>query len=146
MTPAEHGCVVIVGTVGVLIRGASGAGKSTLALDLVDLARTRGLNAALVADDRVHLQAAGGRLVARAPAAIAGLVEERGRGILAASHEPAAVVRHVIDLVPEGPERLPEPAALRAVVAGVPVRATTLRALDPRAALAAFRAVTDATA
>ena len=62
-----------------LILGASGRGKSALALGLMAAGAT------LVADDRTHLHARRRRqLVASAPAAIAGLIEARGIGILKA--------------------------------------------------------------
>ena len=104
-----HGACVAVGEAGVLIRGPSGSGKSTLALALVEAAAARGLFARLVADDRVLLAAAHGRLVARPHPALAGLVEERGIGIVPAPHLPAAVVRLVVDLEP-APRRMPERA------------------------------------
>jgi serine kinase of HPr protein (carbohydrate metabolism regulator) len=104
---ACHGTAVLVGTVGVLLRGASGSGKSTLALSLIDS------GARLVADDRVNLTARGGRLLAGPPSAIAGLIELRGTGILRCPHESAAVIRLVVDLVePETIERMPSAADL----------------------------------
>ena len=104
-----HGACVVVGEAGVLIRGASGSGKSTLALAVVEAAMGRGLFARLVADDRVLLGVVHGRLVARPHPALAGLVEERGIGILPTSYLPAAVLRLVVDLEP-APRRLPERA------------------------------------
>jgi serine kinase of HPr protein (carbohydrate metabolism regulator) len=92
-----HASAVVVGDRGVLVRGASGAGKSSLALALV---AAFGARAVLVADDRVALSAAGGRLVATAPAAIAGAMEVRGLGIIAAPHLSPAVIDLVVDLVP----------------------------------------------
>jgi serine kinase of HPr protein (carbohydrate metabolism regulator) len=90
---------------GILILGASGAGKSTLVLDL--LAR----GAALVADDRVELSVHTGRLQACAPAALEGLLEVRGVGIVKLPHTRSVHVDLVVDLVPEGVvPRLPEPA------------------------------------
>ena len=56
---------------GLLLLGSAGAGKSDLALRLLDHGFL------LVADDRVDIEA--GR--ARAPAALAGLLEVRGLGI-----------------------------------------------------------------
>lgn len=91
-----------------LIRGASGAGKSSLALALLDRAAAGGRFAALVADDRVRLAAVNGRLLARPHPAIAGRVEVRGHGIVAAPPLPACVVRLVVDLV-EALPRLPPP-------------------------------------
>ena len=61
---------------GVLIEGPSGAGKSDLALRVLDL----GLR--LVADDRTLVFVSQSRLFGRAPAALAGLMEVRGVGVL----------------------------------------------------------------
>ncbi len=71
---------------GVLILGPSGSGKSTLALDLM------GFGATLVADDRTELRCVGDALHAHAPAAIAGMIEARGVGVLRADHAPSPVV------------------------------------------------------
>jgi hypothetical protein len=72
-----HADCVAIGTRGVLILGDSGAGKSDLALRLIDA------GAKLVADDRTELYLARGRLCARAPKTIAGLIEVRGLGVIA---------------------------------------------------------------
>lgn len=101
------GCVVI-GEAGVLITGASGAGKSTLARTLVAAVRAEGQFAALVADDRVRLSRAGGRVVARPHPRIAGLLEVRGVGILQVPFEPAACLALVADLGDEPASRLPD--------------------------------------
>lgn len=101
-----------------LIRGASGAGKSGLSEALIDEARARGLFARLVADDRVRLEARGGRLVARVPERIAGLIERRGQGIAETPHLAAAVLRLVVDLA-DAPARMPEPDDLLVLIAGV---------------------------
>lgn len=77
---------------GVLIMGASGSGKTTLALTLIRQAMAEGRFARLVADDQVFLSASAGRIVAHAPAAIAGLVEVRGLGPMSASFELSAVI------------------------------------------------------
>ena len=104
---ACHGTAVLVGTVGVLLRGASGSGKSMLARALIDA------GARLIADDRVNLTARGGRLIAGPPSAIAGLIELRGAGILRRPYEPAAIISLVVDLVePETIERMPPAAAV----------------------------------
>lgn len=122
-----HATVLLAGDAGVLIRGASGAGKSALALALLDLLAARGRFGRLVADDQVFLAAANGRLVARVPASIAGLVERRGAGIEPIAHEPAALVRLVVDLVePAALERVPEPAACRVRLAGIDLPCLTL--------------------
>ena len=85
----------------VLIRGASGTGKSALGLELMAL----GLR--LVADDRTELAREGGRVVARCPRAIQGLIEARGVGILRAEALPEAVVELVVELGEAEAERLP---------------------------------------
>ena len=78
-----HASAVLVGARAVLIRGPSGAGKSRLALELIQAAQAGGLLfARLVGDDRVHLEAAGGRLLVRPAQALAGLIEVRGLGIV----------------------------------------------------------------
>ncbi|WP_367192376.1 HPr kinase/phosphorylase [Amorphus sp. 3PC139-8] len=120
MTDTIHATGLLVGRIGVLIRGPSGSGKSQLAADLIEETRRNGGFAALVADDRVAIAKSHGRLIARAPAAIAGRIEVRGFGIERVDHEPAAVVRLVVDLVdPTTVERIPEPEALWTHVAGV---------------------------
>ena len=87
-----------------LLRGASGAGKSDLALRLIDL------GAELVADDQVLLDSQAGRLLARPPETLAGMIEVRGVGIVVLAHRASAPVALVVDLVPdEQVERLPEP-------------------------------------
>lgn len=102
MSDIVHGTVVLAGTRGILLRGASGSGKSTLAARLIE----RG--AKLVADDRVHLSACHGRVVAAAVAPVAGLIELRGRGIAPVAHERSAVIRLVIDILSdEALERMP---------------------------------------
>ena len=89
---------------GILILGPSGAGKSDLALRLID----RG--ALLVSDDGTELFAREDHLCARAPAALAGLLEVRGLGIVELPHVAEARLALVIELVATGDtERLPEP-------------------------------------
>jgi HPr kinase/phosphorylase len=102
-----HASAVLAGARAVLIRGGSGTGKSRLARELIDAARSGLLPfARLVGDDRVQLQAAGGRLLVRPAPALAGLIEVRGVGIVRMPCEPEAVVGLVVDLGAEA-ERLP---------------------------------------
>jgi len=108
-SPTLHASAVLVGARAVLIRGPSGAGKSRLALELIEAARAGRLRfARLVGDDRVHLEAVGGRLLVRPAAALAGIIELRGAGIRRVDYEPCAVVGLVVDLGAAHAERLPD--------------------------------------
>jgi RNase adaptor protein for sRNA GlmZ degradation len=114
-----HATCVALGGAAVLLRGPSGAGKSDLALRLIEE------GARLVADDQVELAAEGGRLVARAPAAIAGKMEVRGVGIVPVAAEAAATVALIADLVTAADvERLPEPA--EETILGIAIARITL--------------------
>jgi serine kinase of HPr protein (carbohydrate metabolism regulator) len=122
MSPGDtvHASAALVGERGVLVRGAPGSGKSSLVLSL--LARDPDTTA-LVADDRVALTTAHGRLLASAPAEIAGMMEIRGHGIVRRPWVSPVVVDLVVDLLPadECP-RLPlTDDESRATVAGVPL-------------------------
>lgn len=120
MSATVHASAVLVGVRAALIRGPPGAGKSRLALDLLQAARTGSLPfARLVADDRVHLEAAGGRLLARPAKALAGLIEVRGAGLLRVAHEPCAVVGLVVDLAAADAERLPRAENRETEISGI---------------------------
>jgi serine kinase of HPr protein (carbohydrate metabolism regulator) len=119
-TASLHAGCILLGEAGILIRGESGSGKSAAALAMLDAAAESGMFAALVADDRVLLSQRSGRIVARPPATIAGLLEVRGLGVVRLPHEPAAVLRLVVDLVPtEQVQRLPDDEERRASLLGV---------------------------
>ncbi len=104
---------------GVLLLGSSGSGKSDLALRLI------AAGAELVSDDRTDLFVRRGRLCAKAPARIAGLLEVRGVGILALPHAKQAQITLVARLGRMA-ARLPvhsfyrPPAALRLPVKAAP--------------------------
>jgi hypothetical protein len=90
---------------GILILGDSGSGKSDLSLRLIEQ------GAILVADDRTDLFVDGGKLKASPPAALAGLIEMRGVGIIALSYEKIAEISLVVQLAArDAIPRLPEPA------------------------------------
>lgn len=109
--PTNHHCTcVTIGGAGVMIEGPAGAGKTSLALGLIEAARARGLDAALVADDQALIRAQDGRLVARVPKPIAGKVELRGFGICEVDHREETIIRVVAEIAePETIERMPEP-------------------------------------
>lgn len=113
---ACHATCVLAGNAGVLIRGRSGSGKSMLAASLIDK------GGSLVADDRVRLVPRAGRLIALAPAPIAGLLEIRGIGPVARPHEQVVIVRLVVDLVDPGDApRLPDREDTIAEIAGIEI-------------------------
>lgn len=129
--PTVHASAVLIGGRAVLIRGASGAGKSVLALSAMGDAAARGLDAALISDDRVVLEALNGRLVARAAPEIAGRAELRGLGLVTVPHEAAGVVGLVVDIVWEQPPRLPDGVDETIVVDGIELPHMVLWAEDP---------------
>lgn len=106
----------------VLITGRSGTGKSDLALRLIDRGAT------LISDDYTIVRRIGGRLLATAPANIAGKMELRGLGILpfaAVSDIPVALIVDLdLDVV-----RLPEPRE-PVSIAGIPVPVVAVNALE----------------
>jgi serine kinase of HPr protein (carbohydrate metabolism regulator) len=105
-------CVAIRGRA-VLLAGRSGAGKSDLALRLID----RG--AILVSDDYTELRRSGGRLLARAPATIAGRIELRGVGLVEMDSATDVPVCLYADL-DRPPERLPEAGTIQLADEEVP--------------------------
>ena len=123
MTSIHASCVAI-GNHGILIRGASGSGKSTLCLQLIDgegygLGR-KALRARLVADDQVELFLRKGKLAARPPASLAGLIEIRGAGILATTYKKSVILKLVVDLLPPTQvERLPDQSDQQTEIEGV---------------------------
>lgn len=103
-TTQLHATAVDIGGNGVLIRGPSGSGKSDLALRLIEG------SAMLVSDDRTDLEVENGRLLARAPENLAGLLEVRGVGIVELEIVPRTPLALVVDLVASDRiERLPAP-------------------------------------
>ena len=113
-----HATGLVLGTTGVILRGPSGAGKSLLALSLIEAWEARGRKAMLVSDDRIDIERTASGLVMHAPAAIAGLIELRGRGIVRRPHRARAPIHLVVDLVPQL-ERMVEEEALTTALEGV---------------------------
>jgi serine kinase of HPr protein (carbohydrate metabolism regulator) len=105
---------------GVLIEGPSGSGKSDLAL------RALKVGFRLVADDRVIVFASGGGLFGRAPKVLAGLIEQRGLGIMADSPLPLARIALKVRCESEGAviERLPDMA--REFIQGIEIPVLSL--------------------
>ncbi|HEY6431631.1 MAG TPA: HPr kinase/phosphatase C-terminal domain-containing protein [Acetobacteraceae bacterium] len=123
-----HASCVARDGAGVLLLGPPGSGKSDLALRLI----SRGF--LLVGDDQVTIQ----RDTVRPAAALAGLLEVRGLGIVRMPFAAEAKLVLMVDLAPgrspaEMTSRMPEPCRTRE---GVPVIA-----LDPCAASAPDRVI-----
>ena len=98
-----HATAVAIEGAAILLRGPPGAGKSDLALRLIDD------GARLVADDQTLLRRANDRVLVRAPATIAGLLEIRGVGIVRVDPLDEAPLALIVDLVPsEQVERIPD--------------------------------------
>ena len=118
-----HASALVIGEAGVLVRGPAGSGKSSLTLALLALAADNGSFARLIGDDRVLVRSEGARVLVRGTPSMLGLIERRGYGIVQASTEPCAVIRLVVDLLPEGEraERLPEKHVLSAMLGGITV-------------------------
>lgn len=144
-----HGTCIAVGGHGVLLFGAPGSGKSDLALRLIDTdGRGTGperLTAQLVADDQVVLAARGGRLIARAPDALAGRLEVRGLGIVSVAYLEEVPVLCAARLDgTAAPERLPDFSQRTATLCGIAIPELALDARAPsapaviRAAVIAF--------
>ncbi len=117
-------CIVKAGRA-VLISGRSGSGKSDLALRLID----RG--ASLVSDDYTIVRRVNGRLLASAPANIAGKIEVRGIGIVEIETETDVPVCLAVDLNRDV-QRMPDPAE-QFVVAGVRLPVIGLNGLEASA-------------
>tara|TARA_R110000868_G_scaffold183929_2_gene425297 strand:+ start:105 stop:575 length:471 start_codon:yes stop_codon:yes gene_type:complete len=124
----HHATCLRLGAHGVLLRGPSGSGKSDLAFRLIRSTWA----AELVADDQVLIEAEDGQLFASAPAALAGLIELRGLGLLQTSYVPRTPLHLVVDLVPrDDVPRMPDPAALR--LCGLDLPRIALHAFDASA-------------
>ena len=129
MSETVTASAVVYRGAGILVRGAPGAGKSSLALTLIED------GGRLVGDDRIHLGARAGRIIASGHGAVPGQIERRGRGLVARAFEPSAIIRLVVDLVPpDGTERLPEPDALTATLLGIALPRQPVPANNPAAA------------
>ncbi|GGB47359.1 hypothetical protein GCM10011316_19330 [Roseibium aquae] len=139
-SPTIHASCVVIGTVGLLVRGASGAGKSSLCDHLIEAALRRGHHAGWVSDDRTVLLDDGGRVVARAAKGLEERFEVRGIGILRAPFERRAAIDMIIDILPlEDLDRLPEDAQMSQLLNGVVLPRVPVLLNSPEEALRRIR-------
>lgn len=111
---------------GALIQGSSGGGKSDLALRALDVGFR------LVADDRVRLFVAKGRVFGSVPSPLIDLLEMRGFGLVRVASLRLAEIRLVVSCVEHGAaERLPPPAKVS--ICGYQIPTVSLTALEPSA-------------
>lgn len=110
-----HGSCVAHAGRGVLILGPSGSGKSGLALAMI------ALGARLVADDRTLVRPGPGAPLAETPAAIAGLIEARGVGLLRLVPVGPVPLAWAVDLARPEPARLPERREMQLAGQAVPL-------------------------
>ena len=126
MSRLHHASCVAFEGVGVLLCGPAGAGKSDLALRLIEAGAT------LVADDQVVLAARNGRLLARPPGALAGLLEVRGLGIILLPSDAETTIGLVVELAPsDAIARLPEAAEI--IIDGIALPTLELAPFEPSA-------------
>ena len=117
-------CLEVEGA-GVILFGASGSGKSDLALRLLDHGGScdQGpAGAVLVGDDRVVVEAVGGRLRASSPPQIIGRLEVRGVGIVVVPYTERTELRFAVRLDSTAPvQRIPDFARQTIEIAGIAI-------------------------
>jgi serine kinase of HPr protein (carbohydrate metabolism regulator) len=130
--PTIHASAVLVGARAVLIRGPSGSGKSRLALALIQAGSSMLPFTRLVGDDRIHVEAAHGRLLVRPAEALRGLIEVRGIGICRLPYDALAVAGLVVDVAAANSERLPARESAVTKVSGIVLpRLAVAAGVDP---------------
>lgn len=125
-TETVHASTVAIGGRAILITGRSGTGKSDLALRLLD----RGF--ALVSDDRTLVRRDGDRLIASAPAQIAGKLEVRGIGIVDIEWKSDVPVALMVELT-QDIDRLPDDSRQRELL-GIALPLVSIDAMTASAA------------
>ena len=125
-TESVHATTIALNGRAVMISGPSGSGKSDLALRLMD----RGFK--LVSDDQTLVRREGERLIASAPANIAGKIEVRGIGILDVDTVSDVPVALLVELTSDI-QRMPDDARERPIL-DVPLPIVSIDAMTASAA------------
>ncbi|NNE23189.1 MAG: serine/threonine protein kinase [Rhizobiales bacterium] len=130
-------CVAIDGQ-GVMLIGPPGSGKSDLALRLIDEPGfglgDQQMKGMLVGDDQIVLARRSNSLTASPAAALAGLIEVRGIGILKCPYLAEAPLALVVKLMPQSSiERQPEEPGTTFEELGVSVAIIEVDASQPSA-------------
>lgn len=104
-----HCCILQAGDVGLMISGPSGSGKTSLMFGLHERLCQDHISCKIIADDYALLSADGGKLLAKAPDAIAGKAEVRGYGVvpIQTSSEAVSIDLNIVLLPDEDIERMP---------------------------------------
>ena len=124
-----HGSAVLVGGMGILVRGPARSGKSALCLSTLRRAASLGIDSWLVADDRVLIEAGTDGIVLSAPAALRGLIEISGVGIVTEPSADRAPLTLVVDLCePTAIDRMPEDLDAAVTISGAMIRRVRLPA------------------
>ncbi|MBB4005276.1 MAG: HPr kinase/phosphatase C-terminal domain-containing protein [Aurantimonas endophytica] len=124
-----HGSAVLVGRMGILVRGPARSGKSALCLSAIRRAASLGLESWLVGDDRVVIEATSTGLVLSAPDVLRGLIEISGVGIVPEPATPAAPLSLVVDLCElDAIDRMPEASDEEETILGAVIRRVRLPA------------------
>ena len=129
-----HGTCVALGRVCALIRGPSGSGKSDLALRFLTSSHAGLAPRRLIADDQARVTRDDARLIASAPASIAGLIEVRGVGVVSMPSLASATLVLLADCVtPDEVPRLPPKPLPSELVLGLPVARIALAPFEASA-------------
>lgn len=106
---SQHGCAIVLGSLGVVLLGDSGSGKSRLSHKLIESWSNRNQYARWVADDRMIVEQTAQAYLVTAPCSLQGLAERRFAGIETVICQTKAVVDLVVQILPGNQlERLPK--------------------------------------